>query len=121
MMEPQELRIERLEDLTRVAVNSQTDTLRVLRDHSARFDEHSAILKEHSRILNEHSEILKEHSEILNEHSTILNEHTAILKDHSARLENLEKLMARVLEELVAIREILSSPRGMGFTPESGS
>ena len=114
MLEPQELRIERLEDLTRVAVNSQTETLRILRDHSSRFNEHSAILKEHS-------EILKEHSRILNEHSTILNEHTAILKDHSARLESLEKLMARVLEELVAIREILSSPRGMGFTPESGS
>ncbi len=51
----------------------------------------------------------------------IQQEHTLLLEEHSKRLENLEKLMSRVLEELVAIKEILASSRGMGFAPESGA
>lgn len=54
---------------------------------------------------------------------TVVNNQTQILRiqqEHSERLANLEKLMTRVLEELVAIKEILASSRGMGFAPESG-
>ena len=105
-MQSQDLRIGRLEELMGVMVENQTATLRLLHALNERVDGHSAILKEHSAILKEHSAILKEHS--------------AILKEHSERLERLENLMSRVVDELVAIREILSSPRGMGFTPETG-
>lgn len=45
-------------------------------------------------------------------------EHTARLEEHSQRLDNLERLMTRMVEELVAIKEILASSRGMGFAPE---
>ena len=41
-----------------------------------------------------------------------------IQQEHSTRLANLEELVGRVVEELVAIREILDSSRGMGFAPE---
>ena len=132
-METQELRISRLEELATVTANSQTESLRVLQEQSQRLDsivdrlddnsgilnEHSKVLQEHSQILREHSKILQEHSKMLLEHSKILREHSRILLDHSRRLENLENLMTRVLEELVAIKEILASSRGMGFAPES--
>ena len=49
----------------------------------------------------------------------IQQEHSLRLEEHSERLANLEKLMTRVLEELVAIKEILASSRGIGFVPES--
>ena len=90
-MESQDLRIARPEELMGVMVENQTATLRLLRTLNERVDEHSAILKEHS----------------------------AILRDHSGRLENLENLMTRIVDELVEIKVILSSPRGMGFTPEA--
>ncbi len=48
----------------------------------------------------------------------IQQEHTLRLDEHSQRLENLENLMTRVVEELVEIKEILASSRGMGFAPE---
>ena len=124
-LESQELRIDRLDKLIVVTVENQTATLRLLQKIDARVQEHSAVLKEHTAILKDHTAILMEHSVILNEHSAtlkehsaILKEHSAILKEHSARLGNLEKLGSRIVEELVAIKDILSSPRGMGFTPE---
>ncbi len=86
-------------------LESQTATLRILRDISTRVEENSARLDEHSTILKEHS--------------IILMEHTAILKEHSSRLANLERIMSKVLDELVAIKEILVASRGMGFVPES--
>ena len=103
-LESQELRIDRLDKLIVVTVENQTATLRLLQKIDARVQEHSAILKEHTAILEEHSAILREHS--------------AILREHSARLGNLENLGSRIVEELVAIKDILASPRGMGFTPE---
>ncbi|MCY3781315.1 MAG: hypothetical protein OXG78_13465 [Chloroflexi bacterium] len=45
-------------------------------------------------------------------------EHSERLANVEHRLANLEQLMTRVLEELVAIKEILASSRGMGFVPE---
>ena len=48
----------------------------------------------------------------------IQQQHTDRLEEHSQRLENLEQLMPRLLEELVAIKEILATSRGMGFAPE---
>ena len=119
MMETQDLRINRLEELVTVTAASQTESLRILQGQSQRLDEVVARLDEHSSILQEHSKILLEHSKILQEHSKILQEHSKILLEHSRRLENLENLMTRVLEELVAIKEILASSRGMGFVPES--
>ena len=110
-LESQELRIDRLDKLIVVTVENQTATLRLLQKIDARVQEHSAILEEHTAILEEHSVVLKEHSAILREHS-------AILREHSARLGNLENLGSRIVEELVAIKDILASPRGMGFTPE---
>jgi len=50
----------------------------------------------------------------------IQQEHSMRLEEHSEHLLNLEKLMTRVLEELVAIKEVLATSRGMGFVPESG-
>ena len=49
---------------------------------------------------------------------SIQQQHTDRLEEHSQRLENLEQLMPRLLEELVAIKEILASSRGMGFAPD---
>ena len=89
-LESQELRIDRLDKLIVVTVENQTATLRLLQKIDARVQEHSAVLKEHSEIL----------------------------KEHAIRLSNLESLVARIFEELVAIKDILTSPRGMGFTPE---
>ncbi len=89
-LESQELRIDRLDKLIVVTVENQTATLRLLQKIDARVQEHSAVLKEH----------------------------TAILEEHAIRLSNLESLVARIFEELVAIKDILASPRGMGFTPE---
>ena len=89
-LESQELRIDRLDKLIVVTVENQTATLRLLQKIDARVQEHSAILKEH----------------------------TAILEEHAIRMSNLESLVARIFEELVAIKDILASPRGMGFTPE---
>ncbi len=110
-MEAQDLRVNRLEELVSVTAESQTETLRILQEQSRclaalddRLDEHGLTLEEHTKILQEHTQILQEHSRIL--------------LDHSKRLENLEMLMTRVLEELVAIKEILASSRGMGFAPE---
>ena len=124
-LESQELRIDRLDKLIVVTVENQTATLRLLQKidarvqgHSAVLKEHTAILEEHSVVLKEHSVVLKEHSVVLKEHSAILREHTAILREHSARLGNLENLGSRIVEELVAIKDILASPKGMGFTPE---
>ena len=111
-IETQKIRVKRLEEMMGTTLESQTATLRVLRDISKRVEENSALLDEHSKIL-------KQHSIILMEHTAILKEHSAILKEHSTRLANLEQLMSRVLEELVAIKEILVSSRGMGFVPES--
>lgn len=54
---------------------------------------------------------------------TMVKNQTQILRiqqEHSTRLANLEELMGRAVEELVAIREILASSRGMGFAPEPG-
>ena len=96
-MEAQNLRISRLEELATVTADSQTETLRILQEQTERLD---TVV------------------ERLDDHALILQEHSRILLDHSKRLENLENLMTRVLEELVAIREILSTSRGMGFVPE---
>lgn len=52
---------------------------------------------------------------------TMVENQTQILRiqqEHSQRLANLEELMGRAVEELVAIREILATSRGMGFAPE---
>ncbi len=103
-MEAQDLRINRLEDIMETVVGNQTQILRIQQEHSKRLDEQASILQEHTSILQEHTLILQEHS--------------MILLDHSKRLENLENLMTRVLEELVAIKEILASSRGIGFAPE---
>ena len=103
-METQDLRIDRLDKLIVVTIENQTATLGLLRSIEGQVNRHSAILSEHSAILNEHSAILKEHS--------------AILKEHSNRLSNLEDLVARIFEELVAIKDMLAAPRSMGFTPE---
>ena len=43
-----------------------------------------------------------------------------LLHEHSVRLGNVEKLLAKVVDELVEIKKILASPRSMGFAPESG-
>ena len=110
-MEAQEIRINRLEELATVTATSQTETLRILHEQSQRLD--SVVER-----FDEHGLTLQEHSKILQEHSKILQEHSKILLDHSERLQNLENLMTRVLEELVAIKEILASSRGMGFAPE---
>ena len=48
-----------------------------------------------------------------------LEEQTSDSKDHSDRLENIENLMSKMLDELVAIKEILASSRGIRFVPES--
>ena len=119
MIETQEIRVNRLEEMMGTTLESQTATLRVLRDISKRVEENSARLEEHSIILKQHSIILMEHTAILKEHSVILKEHSAILQEHSTRLANLEQIMSRVLDELVAIKEILAASRGMGFVPES--
>ena len=111
-MEAQDVRIVRLEELTAVTADSQTETLRILQEQSKRLD---AVIER----LDEHGLTLQEHTKILQEHTKILQEHSRILLDHSKRIENLENLMTRVLEELVAIKEILASSRGMGFVPES--
>ena len=53
---------------------------------------------------------------------TVVSNQTQILRiqqEHTERLDNLERLMTRMVEELVAIKEILASTRGMGFAPES--
>ncbi|MCY3978408.1 MAG: hypothetical protein OXG23_09945 [Chloroflexi bacterium] len=104
--ETQEMRLRRLEDIMETAVSNQTQVLRLQQEHSQRLD----------KVV----ERLYDHTLILQEHSTILQEHSRILLDHSKRLENLEDLMTRVVEELVSIREILDSSRGMGFAPEPG-
>ncbi len=96
-MEAQDLRISRLEKMATVSADSQTETIRILQEQSRRLD---AVL------------------ERLDDHGLTLQEHSRILLDHSKRLGNLEQLMTRVLEELVAIKEILASSRGMGFAPE---
>ena len=88
----QDLRIDRLDKLIVLTIENQTAILGLLRSIDAR----------------------------LNEHSAILNEHSAILNDHSSRLSNLENLAARIIEELAAIKHMLDSPRGMGFTLEPG-
>lgn len=111
-MEAQDLRIARLEELATVTADSQTETLRILQEQSKRLDEIAARLDAHDLTLQEHTEILREHSKILLEHSKLLRE-------QSERLDNLENLMTRVVEELVAIKEILASSRGMGFAPDS--
>lgn len=110
-MEVQNLRISRLEELATVTADSQTETLRILQEQSQRLD---TVVER----LDEHTSILQAHSRILQEHSRILKEHSGILLEHSKRLENLEDLMTRVVEELVAIKEILASSRGIGFAPE---
>ena len=54
---------------------------------------------------------------------TVVSNQTQILRiqqEHSKRLANLEQLVTRVLEKLVAIKEIPASSRGMGFVPEPG-
>ncbi len=79
MMESQEMRISRLEDIMETAISNQTQILRIQQEHTMR------------------------------------------LEQHSQRLANLEQLMTRVLEELVAIKEILASSRGIGFVPETGN
>lgn len=48
-----------------------------------------------------------------------LEEQTSDSKDHSDRLESIENLMSKMLDELVAIKEILASSRGIRFVPES--
>lgn len=88
----QDLRIDRLDKLIVLTIENQTAILGLLRSIDAR----------------------------LNEHSAILSDHSAILNDHSSRLSNLENLAARIIEELAAIKDMLDSPRGMGFTPEPG-
>ncbi|MCY3798274.1 MAG: hypothetical protein OXG84_10715 [Chloroflexi bacterium] len=113
MMNTQDMRISRLEDIMETAVSNQTQVLRLQQEHSQRLDK---VVER----LDDHTLILQEHLRILEEHSTILQEHSRILLDHSKRLENLEDLMTRVVEELVSIREILDSSRGMGFAPEPG-
>lgn len=110
-MEAQDLRINRLEDIMETALSNQTQILRIQQEHSERLNTVVERLDEHASILHTHTSILQEHTSILQEHSTIL-------LDHSKRLENLENLMTRVLEELVAIKEILASSRGIGFAPE---
>lgn len=47
-----------------------------------------------------------------------VEENSARLDEHSKRFESLENLMILVLEELVAIKGILASSRGIGFAPE---
>lgn len=89
-LETQDLRIDRLDKLIVVTIENQTATLGLLRSIERQINEHSAILREHSAILNEHSN----------------------------RLSNLEDLVARIFEELVAIKDMLAAPRSMGFTPE---
>ncbi len=52
--------------------------------------------------------------------ATVVKNQTQILRiqqEHSTGLANLEELMGRAVEELVSIREILDSSRGMGFAP----
>ena len=90
-MEAQDARLNYLEEIMISTAKTQSETLRLLKGISERVEQNSARLDEHSKIL----------------------------KDHSKRLENLERLMTQVLEELVAIKEILASPRGIGFLPES--
>ena len=109
--ETQEIRINRLEDLATVTSNNQTETLRILQEQSQRLDALIARFDKQDLTLQEHTKILQEHTKILQEHSKILQE-------HSKRIDNLENLMTRVLEELVAIKELLASSRGMGFAPE---
>ena len=83
-LETQDLRIDRLDKLIVVTIENQTATLGLLRSIEGRVNEHSAILKEHSAILNEHSK----------------------------RLSNLEDLVARIFEEVVAIKDMLAARRG---------
>ena len=52
--------------------------------------------------------------------SSRLEEQTSISKEHSDRLENLENLMSKMLDELVAIKGILASSSGTGSVPDSG-
>ncbi len=94
----QDARLNYLEEIMVSTAKTQTETLRLLKGISERVEQNSARLDAQAAILTEHSEILM---------------------DHSKRLENLERLMTQVLEELVAIKEILASPRGIGFVPES--
>ncbi|MCY3834581.1 MAG: hypothetical protein OXG85_16325 [Chloroflexi bacterium] len=118
-MEAQDLRISRLEELATVTADSQTETLRILQEQSKRLDEIAARMDAQDLTLQEHTKLLREHSKILLEHSKLLREHSRLLREHSERLDNLENLMTRVIEELVAIKEILASSRGMGFAPDS--
>ena len=118
-MEAQDLRVARLEDVATVTANNQTETLRILQEQSRRLDAVFERLDDHGLTLEEHAKILREQTKILREHTEILQAHSRMLLDHSQRLDNLEKLMARVLEELVAIKEILAASRGMGFAPEA--
>lgn len=53
---------------------------------------------------------------------TVVSNQTQTLRiqqEHTDRLDNLEQLMTRMVEELVAIKEILATTRGMGFAPEA--
>ena len=90
-MEAQDARLNYLEEIVITTAKTQTETLRLLKGISDRVDQNTARLDEHSATLN----------------------------DHSKRLENLERLMNQALEELVSIKDILASSRGMGFVPES--
>ena len=51
--------------------------------------------------------------------TTRLEEQTSDTKNHAERLESIENLMSKMLDELVAIKEILASSRGIRFVPES--
>ncbi len=119
-MEAQDLRISRLEELANLTAQNHTELLRFLQEQSQRLDALAKGQDEHLRILQEHTRILQEHTRILQEHSRILQEHSKSQQDHSERLEKLETVSTRIVEELVAIREILTSSRGMGFAPDPG-
>lgn len=49
---------------------------------------------------------------------TRIDDQSAVSKDSAERLESIENMMTQMLEELVAIKEILASSRGIGFAPE---
>ncbi len=104
MMEAQEVRMVHLEKIAVTTVETQTQILQLLKDLAPRVEEQA--------------EILKQHTVILQEHSTRLTNLENRMENLEGRVANLERLTMHILEELVAIKEILAGPRGLGYASE---
>ena len=99
MQEVQILRLDQLEKLTATLVEGQTATLKTLQQNT---------------------NYMERVSDRLDEVSNRLNAVSNRVEENSKRLDNLGKLVLRVLDELAIIREKLEPPN-MGFAPSVDS